>query len=117
MWYNVVMSSFRFAIGIVSLLGTLPSTAYARTLSVSSWYAGGITWEEIVNNVFTTLRGTLVFMAAAVFIGGAFYMTLGYKSENQTTGKGMMIGALVGLAIGIAALAIFNTVLYFVYGS
>lgn len=112
------MHPFRVMSGIVGVLALLPGRVYAaRTLEVSSWFAGGITWGEIVDNVFTTLRGTLIFLAAAVFIGGAFMMTLSYKSENQTTGKGMMIGAVVGLVIAIAAIAIFNTVLYFVYGA
>jgi len=111
------MHYFRLVSSITTLLFLLPGRVYAqRTLEVSSWYSGGITWDEIVTNVFTTLRGTLIFLAAAVFIGGAFMMTLSYKSENQTTGKGMMIGAMIGLVLAIASLAIFNTVLYFVYG-
>ncbi len=115
------MSSFRLKGSLIGILLLLPIHAFAnqgagRNLNVSAWYAGGITWNQIVMNVFTTLRGTMIFVAAAVFIGGAFMMTLGYKSENQATGKNMMIGAIVGLTIGIAALAIFNTVLYFVYG-
>ena len=114
------MKRIRFISRNIALGTLLPlcNTAFAsnsqtQTFNVSGWFAGGITLTEITSNLFGTLRGTAVFLAATIFIIGAFYLTLGFNSQNQSTGKNMMIGALIGLAIIIGAWAIFNTIFYF----
>lgn len=93
-----------------------PQKAWA-TLNVSSLYMGGITWGQIMNNIIGTAGRTIFSVAGAAFLLGALMYIGGFVSEeNKSKGKGMMIGGLMGMALVLSALAIFNTVLYFLYG-
>jgi len=85
-------------------------------LQVSSLFAGGITWSQIINNIIGTLGITIFSVSAAAFLVGALMYTAGFISEeNKSKGKSLMIGALFGMAIVISAKAIFNTAYFFVY--
>ena len=96
----------------------LTSIAYANELRVSNWFQGDISAQEIVTNILETLTGSIFAVAGAVFILGAFFLTLGFvKEEYRTQGKDMMITALIGMGVVILALIILNSVVYFVYGS
>lgn len=93
-----------------------PGIAYADTLQVSSLYAGGISWGDIINNIVGTLGITIFSVAAAAFLLGAMMYISGFVSEeNKSKGKNLMIGALLGMAIVLSALAILNTAYFFVY--
>ena len=86
-------------------------------LKVSGLYAGGITWAEVLGNLLGTLGATIFSVAAAAFLIGALMYTAGFiNEENKSKGKQLMIGALYGMAIVLAAKAIFNTAYFFVYG-
>lgn len=103
-----------------ALLGLIiaPQTAFADTLQVSSLYAGGITWEQIITSITQTLGYTIFSVSAAAFLLGALMYISGFVSEeNKSKGKNLMIGSLFGMAIVIASLAIFNTAYFFVYGT
>lgn len=103
--------------GIVSLgtlLAAMPATA---ALQVSTLYAGGITWPQIIANIVDTMAGSIFYVSAAAFLLGAMMYILGFvNEENKSKGKGIMIGSLVGIAVALSALAILNTVLYYLYG-
>lgn len=91
-------------------------TASAQ-LNVSSWYRGDLTWSEAIDNIIDTLAGSIYAIGAACFMVGALQYTLGFaKEENQSAGKTLMISSLVGVALVMATQAIFNTVLFFLYG-
>ena len=103
-----------FLTGFLLLVSS--GTAHAQ-LVVSGLYAGGITWAEVINNLLGTLGVTIFAVAAAAFLIGALMFTAGFiNEENKSKGKQLMIGALYGMAIVLAAKAIFNTAYFFVYG-
>lgn len=94
------------------------NTSYrSRHLEVSSLYAGGITWTEIINNLLTVLAYTIFYVAASAFLLGALMYTAGFINEEyKSKGKNLMIGSLTGMALVLAARAIFNAAYFFVYG-
>lgn len=86
-------------------------------MNVTQFFAGGITWGDIIANVIQTLGITIFSVSAAAFLLGALMYTSGFISEeNKSKGKGLMIGALIGMAVVVSAVAIFNTAYFFVYG-
>ncbi len=88
-----------------------------RRLVVSSLYAGGITWSEIINNLLFVIAMTIFYVAAAAFLIGALMYTAGFINEEyKSKGKQLMIGSLTGMALVLAARAIFNAAYFFVYG-
>ena len=98
------------------LLGILlPQIAHA-VMDVSRYYAGGITWTEIINNVILTLGYTIFYVSTAAFMVGALMYTAGFVNEEyKSKGKNLMIGSLMGMAIVLSAKAIFNAAYFFVY--
>jgi uncharacterized membrane protein len=87
-------------------------------MSVSGLFAGGITWENVINNLIGTLAVTIFAVAAAAFlIGSLMYISGFINEENKNKGKNLMIGAIFGMAIVLSAKAIFNTAYFFVYGN
>lgn len=101
-------------------LSIFVASAYAytpQTLSVSGLYASDITWPEILNNLMKTLGYTIFSVSTAAFMVGAMMYAAGFvNEENKSKGKQLMIGSLMGMAVVLAAGAIFNTAYYFVYG-
>jgi len=94
------------------------STVTPGTFKVSelSKY-NNITPEQVVGNIVSTLGMTIFTVAGAAFLLGALMYTAGFiNEENKSKGKSLMIGALVGMAVVLAARSIFNTVFAFVYG-
>ncbi len=105
---------YGFLAGVLLLF----SSRKVYALEVSSLYAGGITWAQILGNVLGTLGMTIFSVAAAAFLIGALMYTAGFiNEENKSKGKQLMIGALYGMAVVLAAKAIFNTAYFFVYGT
>ena len=77
----------------------------------------GLTPESVIGNIVNTLSITIFTVAGAAFLLGALMYTAGFiNEENKSKGKSLMIGALIGMAVVLAARAIFNTVYAFVYG-
>jgi len=98
-----------------------PSVEAAYTpqqLNVSNWFGGGLTYTNAVDNIISTLINSIFYVAAAAFLLGSGMLILGFVSEeNKSRGKNLMIGSLIGMALALSAKAIFNTALYFVYGT
>lgn len=91
--------------------------AYAQTLDTSS-LGPDITPNNMVDSVVATLQGSVIPVAVAVFtIGAALYVISGEKEDRKNQGKEFMIGALIGVAIVVAAKAILNLTIYFIYGT
>lgn len=88
--------------------------AYAQ-LNVETF---GLTPATVIGNIIYTLGITIFWVSAAAFLLGALMYTAGFANdENQSKGKGLMIGALVGMIVVLASHSIFNTVYFFVYGN
>lgn len=67
----------------------------------------------IIMKVIAFLASTAVIVCTVLFLIGAFYVVLfAGKEERVKTGKDLMIGSLVGLAIIMGAYAIVRTFLY-----
>ena len=99
----------------LSLVGV--KSAYAGSFSVSGLYRGNITWPEIIGNIVGTMAGSVAYVGAAAFLIGALMYVAGFVSEeNKSKGKNIMIGSLLGIAIGLSALVILNSVLFYLYG-
>ncbi len=123
--YTILMKTK--ILSIVSLW-LVPAIARAQctfsnnTFSASSCFnwnlgVGNLTPGQVIGNIIATLRGSIDVVAACVFFIGAFFYGISAGDENRkNTGKNMMMGALIAIAIVEASTAIMNTILYFVYG-
>ena len=115
LWTN--MKRFGLILGLLSTPVSVRAQDDVSTLNVTGWFAGGITWSTIINSILKTLGNTIFFVAAAAFMLGALMYTAGFiNEENKSKGKQLMIGALFGMAVVLAAGAIFNTAYFFIYG-
>ncbi len=106
----------------IMMLSGKAASAFAQgrsvddTLNVSSLYAGGIGWSEIINNILQTLGVTIFAVSGAAFLVGALMYTAGFISEeNKSKGKQLMIGSLYGMAVVLSARVLLNVAYYFVY--
>lgn len=123
--YNNVMRGMRLIGRATAAIGACVAgipvalAAYTPvTLSVSGLYRGGITWEEILGNIVGTMTGSIFYVSAAAFLFGAMRYITGYINEEyKNSGKNIMIAALIGIVVALSALAILNTVLFYLYGS
>lgn len=103
---------------VLTLLPLSAPAAYAGTFSVSGLYRGNITWPEIITNIVGTLAMSIGFVGGAAFLIGALMYVSGFISEeNKSKGKNIMIGSLLGIAIGLSAQVILNSVLFYLYGA
>lgn len=112
------MNRQRALYGILGLIAVAAATPAYAGLQVSTLYAGGITWPQIIGNIVNTLSKSIFYVSASAFLLGAMMYVMGFISEeNKSKGKGIMIGALIGVAVALSALVILNTVLFYLYGS
>jgi len=96
-------------------------TAWAQqpfgSFTVTTWGYGDRTWDAILMNVVTMLRGTITIASVALFVTGALMFTISAGAEDRKSkGKNMMIGSLIALATVWGAQAILKTIAYFVWG-
>jgi len=94
-------------------------TAFAQdtldTRSLGADVPGGV--GGMVDSVVSVLQDSIVAVAVACFtIGAGLYIISGEKEDRKNQGKEFMIGSLIGVAIVVAAKAILNLTLYFIYG-
>ena len=87
-----------------------------RTLDVSAFF-GTLNVNNVMANFANTLIGSAFLVCIAIFVAGAFFYTISTgDDQRKSLGKGMMMGAAIGVAVIAGAQAIMNTVLFFVYG-
>ena len=73
-----------------------------------------ITFLELTTNIIAFLSAAIPAIALAMFVVGAFMVTVsGIKEEYRQTGKNLMMGAVMSLAVVLGAYAILRTVDYF----
>lgn len=87
------------------------------SFTVTTWGYGDRTWQNILVNIVTMLKNTIVMVAVAVFVTGAFLFAVSAGDEKyKSRGKDMMTGALWALGIVLGAQAILRTASYFIWG-
>lgn len=74
-------------------------------------------FDTLFNNILKVLYSSILAVTAAVFITGAFMYIIGSfgKEDLKSSGKGMMIGSLIGMSIVLFAKFIVGLTLYFMY--
>lgn len=97
-----------------------PNPYGAGTLTaLRGWNVDNATHDfgTMLNNIISVLYSSILAVTAAVFITGAFMYILGSfgKEDLKSSGKGMMIGSLIGMAIVLFAKLIVGLTLYFMY--
>lgn len=97
------------SIGLLSLLSfvLLSGFVYAADIDLED-----VALEDILVNVINFGAGIIVVIAILVIvIAGIMWTTAGGSEEQQGTARKMVIAGIIGLIIGLAALAIVNTVI------
>lgn len=91
----------------------VPVSAFAqRQLNVST--GSSITLTEVFSRTISFLAGAIPGIATAMFVVGAFMVTVsGVKEEYRQTGKNLMVGAVMSMAVVLGAYAILRTVDFF----
>lgn len=98
-------------IGLMLAVSPVPVFAQ-RTLNVDIGTQLGI-WE-IFNRIVMYASASIVVIAGAVFLVGAFLVVLSGAKENfKEQGKDLMIGSLIGMGVVLGAYAILRTVSFF----
>lgn len=103
---------------LFALLVTMPQRCMAGvSASTFSYGATGTpTVLQVFTNITSTLAATVIPVASAIFVVGAFlYLSAAEKEERKNQGKEFMIGALIGVGVVSGAKGIVNLVLFFIY--
>lgn len=99
------------------ITGATACLAAGAQLNVNNWYAGNLTTNQILTNIFNTFGGTILYVVVAVFaVGALLIVASAFKGEWKDTGKQAIINALIGLVIVVCSLVIINSVMYYLYG-
>lgn len=111
------MSSRHVSTALVSALVAFGvPTAFAaapRSLIVPGIKA---TFAQIMAQIIGSLAQASVAVCTVLFVVGAFYWVFSRGEESHVkTGKDLMIGSLVGLAVILGSYAILRTVFYYLY--
>jgi hypothetical protein len=109
----VTILSKRLVPGLIALL--TPWAAHAqRQLGVGIGTALNV--EQILTNIINYMAASIVFVASASFVVGAFFITFSRGDADQVNrGKSLLIGSLIGMAVVLGAFAILRTVMFFIY--
>jgi hypothetical protein len=79
---------------------------------------GPLNVPTVISNILTVMLGTITLVCIAIFIAGAFFLTISAGDEQRKSlGKDLMIGAVIGIIIVVAAKAILQLAFFFVYGA
>lgn len=88
------------------------SASAQRQLIVGT--GSSITFWEVMSRIIAFMAGAIPGIALAMFVVGAFMVTVsGIKEEYRQTGKNLMIGAVMSLAVVLGAYAVLRTVDFF----
>ncbi|MCK5019490.1 MAG: hypothetical protein KAS32_20695 [Candidatus Peribacteraceae bacterium] len=104
----------------VSLLIEKAQAYEPATLPVSGFgieaQSGTLTMDAIVMNAISVGVGTITAICTAIFIAGAFFIASSAgNDQRKSLGKDLMIGAVMGIAIVVAAKGIINIAYSFLY--
>ncbi|HVW66958.1 MAG TPA: hypothetical protein VHA78_04500 [Candidatus Peribacteraceae bacterium] len=110
---TALFRQYRLLRWIPVLLAVCPVPVFAqRTLNVDIGTQLSI-WQ-IITRIITFLAGSVVIIAGAMFLVGAFMIVLsGAKEDYKQKGKDLMIGSLIGMGVVLGAYAILRTVSFF----
>lgn len=88
------------------------------TLNTQDWGEGqGLDMGQIVGNVLSVGTLSITYVCTAVFIVGALlFSTSAGDEKRKSTGKDLMVGAVIGVAVVAGARGIFKIVYMFLYG-
>lgn len=89
------------------------------TLNVSNWSYGDVSYQQMFESILGVLVSGAPVVAGAVFIAGAFFFAISGavgKEDFASKGKGLMIDALIGLAVAAGALAVVKTTGCLIWG-
>jgi hypothetical protein len=105
--------SQRLILGLIALLTPLGAQAQ-RQLPVNIGTALSV--EAILTNIINYMALAIIFVAAASFVVGAFFITFSRGDPDQVNrGKSLLIGSLIGMGVVLGSFAILRTVLFFIY--
>ncbi len=77
----------------------------------------GLTTDQIVGNIIEVGTKSIVAVCTAIFIIGALlFSTSAGDEKRKSTGKDLMIGAVMGVAVVAGAKGIFKIVYFVIYG-
>lgn len=109
---RIFLSFYRQITVAFLLLPTGALAASARSLGVS--IGTSYTFWPIMQRIITYLTGSIGVIALAMFVVGAFRITVsGVKEDERQKGKDLMVGAVLSLAVVLGAYAILRTVAFF----
>ncbi len=105
-------------VGQVLATFSLPTIAFAQIGVVKIDTGVTTTVERIFEGLINIMIVWGPILAASLFICGAFWMVLSGGEETRlASGKKMMKGAAIGLAILLASWLILNTIVTFLFSS
>lgn len=118
MLYTVPMSPIRLLIrSVAAAIASLPVSAFAlENRSIVMTTGIRISFANAAENVVSFAAYSIGGVVTVLFLVGAtFLIASAGKPERVETGKKLMKGSLIGMAIVLSSYMILRTVLYFVY--
>lgn len=101
---------------LVHLLVPSPLLAQDRSLVVG--FGSDITLNQLITNIVNYLARSIVFVSIALFVIGALLLVISRgEGGNFDKGKGLMIGAVLGLAVTLGAAAIIRAVYHVLFSA
>jgi hypothetical protein len=94
------------------------NSSIGKLTGLKDWNAANAAYnfQNIVTNLINVLNNSIVPICAAIFVTGAVLFIASFGKDNiKTTGKTMMIGAVLGLVLVLFARAIINLAIIFLY--
>jgi large-conductance mechanosensitive channel len=86
-----------------------------RILSVDTGFKA-ITFPRLITNIINFLVGAIAIFCLTLFLVGAYHMVVAGENETRLgKGKDLMLGSLIGLAVGLSAYAVVRTVFYIIF--
>lgn len=100
---------------VIAALLCAPAVVFAQnTRSLNVSVGTSYTFWAIMQRIITYLTGSIAAIALAMFVVGAFRVTIsGIKEEERQKGKDLMVGSVLSLAVVMGAYAILRTLDYF----
>lgn len=94
----------------------IPSVCAYTTVPLIVNIGTSATFGQIAANFVSFLTGIAAVVCGAIFIVGALFVVLSRGKDDQVQkGKDLMVGAMIGLAVIVAAYAIVGTTFHFLY--